>query len=129
MAVEPGAVNPTPTLSFQVFWDWIVLHPNCILRAGTPEAVIYDEQDLHWHFGTENSDTLIVQVIRGKRLMGELLVQPEQVTYVQGFEGAHEDEHIFELVSETEKQRLACYFFVLSHGFDDDGIGETGRVH
>ncbi len=128
MAVEPGAVYPTPTLSFQVFWDWIVLHPNCILRAGTPEAVIYDEQDLHWHFGTENSDTLIVQVIRGKRLMGELLVQPEQVTYVQGFEGAHEDEHIFELVSETEKQRLACYFFVLSHGFDDDGTGE-GRVH
>ncbi len=128
MAVEPGAVNPTPTLSFQVFWDWIVLHPNCILRAGTPEAVIYDEQDLHWHFGTENSDTLIVQVIRGKRLMGELLVQPEQVTYVQGFAGEHEDEHIFELVSETEKQRLACYFFVLSHGFDDDGTGE-GRVH
>ena len=61
--------------------------------------------------------------------MGELLVQPEQVTYVQGFEGEHEDEHIFELVSETEKQSLACYFFVLSHGFDDDGIPESGRVH
>ena len=131
MDIEQGAVYPTPTLSFGVFWDWIVLHPNCILRAGTPETVIYDDQDLHWHFGTEgheSNETLIVQIIRGKRLMGELLVQPEQVTYVQSFEGEHEDEHVFELVSETEKQRIACYFFVLSHGFDDE-ITETGRVH
>ncbi len=119
---------PTPTHSFEIFWDWLVLHPICILRGGTPETVIYDDQDLHWHFGAEGDEILLVQVIRGKRLMGELLVQREQVTYVQGFEGEHEGEHIFELVSETEKERLACYFFVLSHGFDDDSFPATGRA-
>ena len=129
MSLDSILGNETPTLSFEEFWTWLVRHPNCILRAGTQDAVLYDEEEFHWHFAVEGPDTPLVQVIRGKRLMGELLVQPEQVTYVQGFEGAHEDEHVFELVSETEKQRLACYFFVLSHGFDDDGTGETGRVH
>src|ERR671935_111677 len=29
------------TLSFGAFWTWLQAHPNCILRAGTPEVVLY----------------------------------------------------------------------------------------
>ncbi len=106
------------TLTFETFWTWVASHPNCILRAGTPEAVLYDDEDLHWHFAAEGPQTLVVQVIRGKRLVGELLVEPEHVTYVQGSAGDPEDEFVFELVSETEAEQIVAYFFVLAHGYE-----------
>lgn len=108
------------TLPFETFWSWLVAHPNCILRAGTPEAVLYDDEDLHWHFAAEGAQILLVQVIRGKRLMGELLVEPEQVTYVQAGTGDREDEFVFELVSEGEADQVVTYFFVLVHAYDGE---------
>ncbi|MDH3744722.1 MAG: hypothetical protein OES47_06445 [Acidobacteriota bacterium] len=121
---------PEPiTLDFETFWNWLLTHPNCILRAGTPEAVVYDDDDLHWHFAEESSETLLVQVMRGKRFVGEILLQPEQVTYVQGTEGEQEGEYAFELVAESEKGRFAVYFFVLTHGFDEQGTLHKERVH
>lgn len=124
-------MDPPFTLQFDTFWNWLVTHPNCILRAGTPEAVIYDDDDLHWHFATEGATTLLVQVLRGKRLMGELLMDPEQITYVQGVAGQHEDDHVFELISETEKDRIVAYFFVLAHAYEDEDERPftPGRVH
>lgn len=120
------------TLTFDTFWTWVVAHPNCILRAGSPEVVLYDDEDLHWHFASESPQTLVVQVIRGKRLMGEILVEPEQVSYVEGAAGEREDEFVFELVTETEQDRVASYFFVLSHGYDVEEAEPThphSRVH
>jgi hypothetical protein len=122
------SMNEPLTLSFEPFWRWLVTHPNCILRAGTPETVIYDDDDLHWHFATEGAETLLVQVLRGKRLIGEILVAPEQVAYVQGTVGKEEGEYFFELVSESESDRVAAYFFVLSHGWEEEGF-TPGRVH
>jgi hypothetical protein len=113
------------TLPFETFWSWLVTHPNCVLRAGTPEVILYDDEDLHWHFAAETAQTLLIQVIRGKRLMGEILLEPEQVTYVEGSAGEREDEYLFELVSETEADRVATYFFVLTHGYD----GEQAQPH
>lgn len=121
--------DPHATLPFHRFWDWLVTHPNCILRAGTPETILYDAEDLHWHFATEDAGTLLVQILRGKRLLGELFVVPEQVTYVQSVPGENEDEVAFELVSETESDRVVAYFFVLSHGFETEEAFTPGRVH
>ena len=75
--------------------------------------------------------TLLVQVLRGKRLIGELLLDPDQITYVQGVAGQREDEHIFELITEGEKDRIAAYFFVMAHGYEDaEELSFTpGRVH
>ncbi len=126
-------MDPPFTLPFETFWNWVITHPNCILRAGTPEAVIYDDEDLHWHFAGEGPTTLLVQVLRGKRLVGELLMEPEQVTYVQGVHGQREDEHVFELIVESEKDRVVAYFFVLAHGYEDEAEADPpfspGRVH
>ena len=119
------------TLSFEAFWNWLVTHPNCIVRAGTPEAILYDDEDLHWHFAAEDSETLLVQVLRGKRFVGELLVRPEQVSYVQGVAGERDDEFSFEAIAETERERYAAYFFVLTHGYEEQQQGSfsEGRVH
>jgi hypothetical protein len=116
------------TLSFRSFWSWLQTHPNCILRAGTPEVVLYDHDDLHWHFATEGEDTEVVQLMRGKGLVGEIVVLPGDVTYVQGVAGEAEDEYMFELVTESERDRVAAYHFVLSHGYDTQETPTSGRA-
>jgi hypothetical protein len=118
------------TLSFEEFWEWLSTHPNCILRVGTPEAVIFDDDDYHWHFAASVDDAMpVVQVGRGKRLLGEVVLVPDQVSYVQGSPGDQEGEYLFELISETETERFVAYFFVLVHGYDGEGSYSPSRVH
>jgi hypothetical protein len=115
------------TLPFDTFWNWLQMHPNCIVRAGTPESVLYDDEDVHWHFTMEGTETLVVQVVRGKQLVGELLVTPTDVAYVQGVAG-EEDEYVFELITESETDRVASYYFVLSHGYETPDRPSSGRA-
>lgn len=120
--------SPT-TLSFGIFWPWLMTHPNCIIRAGTPEAVFYDDEDLYWHFVALGGGNLGVQILRGKRFYGELFVDPERIAYVQGMAGEVEEEYVFELITETETDRKVSYFFVLAHGYEDEQEVSPGRVH
>ena len=124
-------MDPPFTLPFETFRNWVATHPNCILRVGTPESVLYDDDDLHWNFAAEGATTLLVQVLHGKRLIGEMLVEPEQITYVQGVQGERDGEHVFELISETEKDHVAAFFFVLAHGYEteEEQAFSPGRVH
>jgi hypothetical protein len=125
-----GGVLPeeTPTLTFDDFWAWVTLHPNCIVRAGTPEAVLYDDDDLHWLLASEESH-LLVQLVRGKRLIGELLVDPEQVAYVQGARGDRDGEFLFDLIVETPSERLAAYSFVMAHAYEAEVPSHDRAVH
>jgi hypothetical protein len=122
-------MEDSATLSFDQFWTWLVTHPNCILRAGTPEAALFDDDDLHWHFASADDGVPVVQVLRGKRLLGELVLVPDQVTYVQGSAAEQEGEYLFELISETESERFVAYFFVLVHGYDGGESFTQSRVH
>ena len=119
--------HATATLPFDAFWSWLQAHPNCIIRAGTPEAVLYDDDDLHWHFSAEGPDTFLVQLQRGKKLVGEMMVVPTDVAFVQGV-SAEEDEYVFELISQTQADRVALYHFVLSHGYDAQQRATPGRA-
>jgi hypothetical protein len=127
MATTKGIEHAAATLSFDTFWSWLQAHPNCIIRVGTPEAVVYDDDDLHWHFSAEGPDTLLVQPMRGKKLVGEIMVVPADIAYVQSVVG-EEDEYVFELISETETDRVASYYFVLSHGYDAQEPVTPGRA-
>ena len=100
------------TMTFDAFWRWLNAHPNCILRAGTMNAVLYDDEDLHWHFASEPDGTLLVQVLRGKLLLGELFVKSEEIRYVQAVAGESNEENLFELVIESDVGPAASYFFV-----------------
>ncbi|HVS15930.1 MAG TPA: hypothetical protein VMV46_18560 [Thermoanaerobaculia bacterium] len=112
------------TLSLDSFWSWLLEHPNCVVRAGSADAVLYDDDDLHWWLG-KDGNLLIAQVIRGKRLAGELVIDPERVSYVENVGEQREGEHAFELISETETERYASFFFVLTHGFETEGEDDT----
>ena len=76
-------MEPT-TLSFEDFWQWLLEHHNCILRAGTPETILYDEEEFHWNLTGNEAGNRVVQVVWGKRLLGELVVEPDLVTCVVG---------------------------------------------
>jgi hypothetical protein len=127
MATDQGIEHAAATLAFEAFWTWLQAHPNCIIRAGTPETVLYDDEDLHWHFTVEGSEMLVVQVLRGKRLVGELLISAADVAYVQAVAG-EEDEFVFELITETETDRIAGHYFVLSHAFEPQDHPGSGRA-
>jgi len=119
----------TPTLSLAAFWDWLVQHPNCIVRAGTQECVLFDDEDLHWHLTSDGPDGFLVQVVRGKHILGELRLNALQVSYVQGAPGEQEGEFVFELISENEAAQVAVYFFVLSHGYEPERAPARSHVH
>lgn len=122
-------MDPPFTLPFDRFWQWVVLHANCILRAGTTEAAIFDDEDLHWHFGTETDGIVLVQLIRGKRLYGELYIDSERIDYVQAVPTDNEGEFVFELISENEEGRIPSYFFVLVHAYDEEDTQGSRKVH
>lgn len=121
--------DATPTMSFPTFWEWVTAHPNCILRAGSKDAVVFDDDDFHWHFTMDGPENLLVQVIRGKRLVGELLIPRQEIAFVQGVLGDQEGEFVFELVGGDESSPSALYFFVLTHGYELQDGPDSGRVH
>lgn len=110
------------TLSFETFWGWVQQHPNCVVRVSTPDSALYDDDDYHWFIGPDQNE-LLVQLIRGKRLVGEILIDPDRITYVQDLGEEREGEYVFEAIAETPVDRLAAYTFVLTHGLE--GEAET----
>ena len=129
MVTDKNLAQISPTLEFDEFWNWLMVHPNCILRAGTATTVVYDDDDLHWQLSTDDPETYLVQAIRGKRLAGEILIARDSIAYVQSLEGEQEDEFLFELVVENESERATAYFFVVAHSYEVDDSEPSGRVH
>jgi hypothetical protein len=117
MAPKAAAVSTT-TLPFDKFWAWLQAHANCILRAGTPEAILFDHDDYHWHLSAEDEATLLVQLVRGKDLVGEVVLLAAEIAYVQAVDGESE-EVTFELIAESETTREVLYHFVMAHGYDE----------
>ncbi|QFT54160.1 hypothetical protein [Microbulbifer sp. THAF38] len=106
------------TIPFKEFWPWLTEHPNCILRAGTPESVVYDDDDYYWRFAEEDTRTLLVQVMRGKRPVAEFFIEPSHIASVQVGPGER-GEYNFDLMTEIHGQLQVIYYFVLSHGLDE----------
>ncbi len=106
------------TLTFDTFWSWLQGHSNCILRVATRDSIVYDDDDLHWWVGLENGVHL-VQVIYGKRLRGEIIVDPDRVSYVQALGQQGEDEFIFELINENSGEQTTAFVFSMGHDLDD----------
>ena len=117
----PLTVETGSTLSFDAFWRWVRRHPNCILRAGTPDAFLYDAEDLHWHLDEDEERLPTVQLLRGKQLLGELLIERRDLLFVQALPDpdGEQGQYLFELMGAGD-QPQALYHFVLAHGFDEE---------
>lgn len=114
--------NTSPiTLPFEKFWGWLNVHANCILRAGTHDAALFDHEDYHWHLTAEDDITLIVQLVRGKELVGEIVIAASEIAYVQ-CEPGESDEFLFECIVENMAMREVAYHFVLAHGYEESEV-------
>ena len=49
-----------------------------------------------------------------------MFIKSSDVAYAQESIGDKEGEYLFELVSESEKERLASYFFVMTHRYESE---------
>lgn len=126
---EPNLPLSANVLSFDTFWKWLQGHPNCIVSAGTPEVVLFDHDDFHWHFGEGEGGVLLVQVIRGKNIVGELVIDPRHVSYVQS-ETRGPEEFAFDCIEEATDGPVVACSFVLSHDYDPQEAAPQGRwVH
>jgi hypothetical protein len=116
LTVETGS-----TLSFDAFWRWVRRHANCILRAGTPDAFLYDAEDLHWHLDEDEERLPTVQLLRGKQLLGELLIERRDLLFVQALPDpdGEQGQFLFELVGGGDEP-YPMYHFVLAHAFDEE---------
>lgn len=126
MAIKAQGQAVPLTMQFDKFWQWLQAHCNCILRAGTPDVVLFDHDDFHWHLASEDEFTQLLQLVRGKELVGEIVVLSSEIAYVQCNPPEH-DEWVFECIVESANAREAAYHFVMAHEFDGDDGSPTRR--
>lgn len=132
-------VQTGTTLKFDRFWKWLREHPNCILRAGTEEIWLFDQEELHWHLEEDAHRNPVVQLISGKRVFAELVMDVRDVLFVQathagaGLQGElqnGEQATLFEVVTSTEGEGFAPYHFLLAHPFEEaQQTHATGLKH
>lgn len=118
----PVTVETGATLAFDRFWRWLKRHPNCILRAGTPDSFLYDADDLHWHLDEDEDRTPTVQLVRGKQILGEILIEVRDILFVQALPDpdAEQGQFVFEVVGGGGAEPAPAYHFLLAHGFDEE---------
>ncbi len=116
LTVETGT-----TLEFDRFWRWLKRHIHCIVRAGTPDAFLYDQEDLHWHLDEDDDRTPVVQLMRGKELIGELVLEVRDALFVQvrPDPDGEAGQHVFEVIGGEPADPQPVYHFVLTHGLDE----------
>lgn len=128
MAIRP-VENISQTIPFDQFWTWLCVHHNCIIRAGTPDTLLFDHEEFHWHLFVEDDGGHIVQLVRGKELVGEMVVIPNDIAYVQSepTESEGDNDQLFECVVELVDSRDVAYHFVVAHAYDEQPSSAARR--
>lgn len=113
------------TLTFDKFWSWLKGHPNCILRAGTDEVWLFDQEEFHWHLEEDGTRGAGVQLVAGKRVIAEILIDLRDVLFVQASpeemeEGMPKGATVFEILVGSQEETYAAYHFVLAHPFEEE---------
>jgi len=126
VTVETGT-----TIAFDRFWLWLRHHANCIVRAGTVDTFLHDQEAFHWHLDEDAERNPVVQLIRGKLLVGEMILDIRDVLYVEATpeEGGEPDQFLFELVGGSKEEPYAVYHFLVAHGFEEEGGHPAGLKH
>ncbi len=74
----------------------------------------------------DQDGTHIVQLVRGKLLVSEMVVVSGEIAYVYVHSNPH-DEHIFDCMVETPEGTDVAYHFVLAHSFEPEATDESRR--
>jgi hypothetical protein len=126
VTVETGT-----TLAFDRFWKFLKQHANCIVRAGTVDTFLYDQEAFHWRLDEDEDRNPVIQLIWAKLLVGELVLDMRDVLYVEATpdEEGEAGNFLFELVGGSKEEPYAVYHVVVAHAFEDDGEHAAGLKH
>lgn len=119
LSVEAGTA-----IEVDKFFKWLRQHANCILRAGSSGAFLYDHEQVHWHFEEDPDRNLVVQLVWGKNLVGEMIIVPREVLFVQATPDPDPDEgkqFLFELVGGGKDSPYALHHFLIAHAYEEEG--------
>jgi len=108
-------------LTFDRFWRWLMDHPNCVVRVGSDDCALIDHDDFHWDFLEEEEGNVIIQLVKGKALVGELIVQRRDVLFVQAsldVESAAQGYWLFELIGGPKEETFTVAHVLVSHGME-----------
>lgn len=126
-----GRMNLTPALGaslrYDEFWRWLREHAGCIVEAGTTNATLLDFEDYHWVLAEEEDGRTILQMLRGKNIVGELLIHPADVRVVDGspdIESGNQGQWVFEAMGGPKEDPSVVAYFVMSHGIDEETAGK-----
>jgi len=125
LSVEPGT-----TLPFDRFWRWLKQHANCIVRAGNADAWLHDQEAFHWHLEEDEARNPVVQLVWGKLLVAEVVLDVRDARYVQAIpdpEGEEQGQFLFEVMGGSGEP-FAAYHFLMAHGLDEEP-GRPGLKH
>jgi hypothetical protein len=115
--VESGA-----TLTFERFWKWLHAHKTCIIRAGASDTFLYDDEDLHWQLEEDPDRSPVVQLCRGKQILGEVEIDLRDILFVQATPAPEDNPSyvLFEAIGGPKEEPYALYHFLLAHGFEEE---------
>lgn len=119
MAIE---TESGASLPFDRFWDWALDHTNCLLSVSTEETYLYDAEALHWVLFSEDDGTPVVQLILGKRLVGEMVLDTTdlmQVQVVKDPDNLDRGYFLFKVMGGTKSAPRVRYTFQLAHGLEN----------
>ncbi len=117
----PVSVESGTTLPFDRFWRWLKHHANCIVRAGTADTWLLDQEAFHWHLEEDDQRSPVVQLVWGKHTVGEMVLDVRDVLFVQAVPDPDggEGHTLFELMGGAGEPG-PVYHFLLAHGLDED---------
>jgi hypothetical protein len=127
VTVETGS-----TLPFDRFWRWLRQHANCIVRAGTLDVYLHDQDAFHWHLDEDAERNPVIQLVWAKLLVAEIVMDVRDVLYVEATpdqESANPGQFVFEVIGGSREEPYALYHFVMSHGFEEEGGHAPGLKH
>ncbi|MBU8896731.1 serine/threonine protein kinase [Corallococcus sp. H22C18031201] len=122
--------QPTRTLNFDAFWRWLQEHTNCILRCGSADTTLFDHDDFHWVLMEEERQH-VVQVLKGKSLVAEMVMAGREVTEVTlsaDPETGSEGHFLVELFGGPKEDPQVIYHFIMAHGMEP-AAGHQGFKH
>jgi hypothetical protein len=124
-------VQTGTTLAFDRFWRWLKQHANCIVRAGAADVFLHDQEAFHWHLDEDAERNPTVQLVWGKLVVAEMVLDVRDVLYVEATpeEGGTAGQFLFELVVGAREEPYAAYHFLMGHGFEDEGRHAAGLKH
>jgi hypothetical protein len=119
-----SSTTTTAPLTFDAFWRWLSDHRNCVLRVGAQDTVLFDHELAHWEFFEEPENRAVVQLIVGKSLVGEFVIERSDILFVQvqpDVEDPSRGAFVFECIGGARDENYPLYQFLLSHGMDGPG--------